>query len=372
MGSGNTGSKLFSSLSSSVGKFTGQTSSSIGGYQASSPNTTEILQTVHAEAKHYTDRDVENKLKMLVCSEAKFDEMIEFGFPLHLSRADLEQIGVVEDQDEDEIKLQEHLDQHKEMERQLERQRQLKQKGGMFSQDAAEFVKVNPHMATNPASHWEKQFESLEQIRGSMDVGLVLGTRGGTSDYGEVDSSGKSQHHSLVSGTSGRPPQRGQHQHHHPQYSHQRTISSPISAVPREMTLKFTLTPASMRADEAILYGWQSSMNTPSQSTTASHAEEDYESGPATPGVHSSSGGGVSNTGGDVVLTGEPGSSSSAIPAGGLGNDGGSSKAIMKRVFSKLVKKEKKMHSSGSVMITSSDREIPSSGSRKDSGQHRR
>ena len=35
-------------------------------------------------------------------------------------------------------------------------------------------------------------------------------------------------------------------------------LSSPMSAVPREMTLKFTLTPASMRADEAVIYGWQS------------------------------------------------------------------------------------------------------------------
>lgn len=234
-----------------------------------------------AHAKHYQDKDIENKLRLLVSSQAKFDELIEFGFPIHLGPSDL---AIVESGSEMQM--------------------------SPLSDDL-------PDDLSSPGSlaHWQTQHAALEQIRESMDL-----TRKG--DHFE-DEGARYSRMSLVSNGLG----------------------SPMAAVPREMTLKFTLTPASMRADEAILYGWQKMLNASDEALEEMEDEESYSSGlgsgPAvTPGL-------------DANVTNESGALSNSIPVGGFGKDAASSKTMMKRVFGKLKKGPKA--NGTSVMITSAD-----------------
>lgn len=126
-------------------------------------------------------------------------------------------------------------------------------------------------------------------------------------------------------------------------------LSSPMSAVPREMTLKFTLTPASMRADEAVIYGWQSTataMDILAADDEGAASAVSVVTGAATTTAAPR----VKNRSGDVTIIADSAAVSSAIPVGGLGKD--SSGSMMKRVFGKL---KKNKTNGSSVMITSAD-----------------
>ncbi|KAF5099462.1 hypothetical protein D0Z03_001027 [Geotrichum reessii] len=98
-----------------------------------------------------------------------------------------------------------------------------------------------------------------------------------------------------------------------------------------------------MRADEAVIYGWQTSGNIDFLDT-----EEEG----AVPGVGTTTTQAplVQNGSGDVTIITDSAAVSSAIPVGGLGKD--SSGSMMKRVFGKL---KKNKPNSSSVMITSAD-----------------
>lgn len=316
-------SKLFSSLS---GKLKGQ--SGIGG----SGSSTEIVLRSNAPVLHYLDKDVENKLKLLVSSRDKFDEVLELGFPAELSTEELAQIGV-------STKPVGKLDEEEQEEE---------------DPDADSMTFTFPPRSSlpqqkRPSATQLRKPESLEQIRESTDA-------------------------SLDPVEQPQPPQQKQQQQRHRQsgsWSTSRTITTPVSTTPRELTLKITLTPSSMRATEEVIYGWQKT-ETPSTATAASTPTTASVSPTDCDGYD-----GLVNATEDVTLTGVPGGTSSAIPVGGLGTDhrsassagsggSGSSKARVKRVLSKLVRKERKLSVSssssglglgagGSVMITSSD-----------------
>lgn len=104
------------------------------------------------------------------------------------------------------------------------------------------------------------------------------------------------------------------------------TAAEMASSCNRESTLKLTLTPESMRADEAVLYGWQRDHIASNFSASQPDPETDYA------------------TLDDV-------SESQFIPAGGLGADVSSSKKV-RRVFGKL---RRPRPTPNAYMITSSD-----------------
>lgn len=239
-----------------------------------------LVNEVGNNAKYYQDNDVKNKLRLLVSSSAKFDEFIEFGFPIHLAPADLALIGVSEA---------------------VEKNVQLDSPVGMI------FDEDNRLSAS-----------SIEKIKEGYDLHeQKIEVEGSTFTNRQL-----SMYHTSSTGSP---------------------LMSPVSTVPREMTLKFTLTPSSMRADEAVIYGWQTSGNVDFLDT-----EEEG----AVPGVSAVSTQAplVQNGSGDVTIITDSAAVSSAIPVGGLGKD--SSGSMMKRVFGKL---KKNKPNSSSVMITSAD-----------------
>lgn len=265
--------------------------------QPGGPKPADIIQTVSSNAKYYQDRDIENKLRLLVASQFKFDEIIEFGFPIHLGPHDISLIGGQSSPSNESLSPSSGL-----------------------SGDVAP-----PSDLSSPTSlsHWHSQHAALEQIRESMDfAGLTQNKANGVGNF-EVEGSRFSESR-MSMGSSG--------------------LTSPMSAVPRDMTLKFTLTPASMRADEAIIYGWQKSLGA-SDEALEELDDEDYSQ---------STGTSLPTSSGDVTITQDSTSGSpNSIPVGGFGKDSASSKKMMKRMFGKLKKNPK---SSGpSVMITSAD-----------------
>lgn len=251
-----TSNKILSSLSSSVKNISSQ------------PKTNEIIRTVTPNAKYYQDKEIEGKLRLLISSQFKFDELIEFGFPIHLAPSDMLSVG-------EEISYPEQ----------------------------GENADLDSPAAL---SNWQQQNSELEQIRESLDMS---GKFSNFEDESKYNSS----------------------------------LASPMSAVRREMTLKFTLTPASMRADEAILYGWQKNLG------GSEDALEDYEEDD----VNVVNDAEQPQAAAGVTITSNQPSGSSAIPVGGFGKDQASSKTIMKRVFGKLKKGPKA--TGPSVMITSAD-----------------
>lgn len=248
--------------------------------KSSQARSNDILNTVAGSAKHYQDKEIEGKLKLLVSSQLKFDELIEFGFPIQMQSSDLSLVG---------------------------------ESSASISDSGSPTLPSLQH----------QQNLTLEQIRESLDTPRKMGNYEDESRYSMTSSN----------------------------------LMSPMSAVPREMTLKFTLTPASMRADEAILYGWQKTME--SSDSLEAYEEED----PMDPGLAGGNGehhplGFSANTtaraaGPGVLITDTQASSS--IPVGGLGKDAANSKTMMKRVFGKLKKAPKT--TGPSVMITSADME---------------
>lgn len=282
------GAKLLTSLSNSVKTFASQP-----------PNVNEMMNTVGSLGKNYQDQDILNKLRLLVSSEVKFDELIEFGFPIQLGALDLELIGATQMANEVEpqqIPLTEN--------------------------------EIHAKSNLNSSSHWPDHPAGLERIRESLDLeSKRVFNRGSQKNNVEYEG----QRYSMVRSSI---------------YSTNSTaLATPMSAVPREMTLKFTLTPQSMRADEAILYGWQT------HSGSQGDHETVYEDANTLSSTTTRSAAIIST--GDIIVTGE-GMSGGPIPVRGFGKDNNtSSKKMMKRVFGKLKKGPKA--SGSSVMITSAD-----------------
>jgi hypothetical protein len=242
-----------------------------------------LVNTVSNKACYYKANEVKNKLRLLVSSPAKFDEFIEFGFPTHLTPADLALIGIT-DTTANHAKLESPVDM-------------------LFDGNKSFEQIIEPHDLREQNIEIERSVFSDRQL----------------SMY----------HDDNNNNNSG--------------------LSSPMSAVPREMTLKFTLTPASMRADEAVIYGWQST-------ETAIDILAADDEGAASGGSFTTGGSTmtaaprVKNGSGDVTIIADSAAVSSAIPVGGLGKD--SSGSMMKRVFGKL---KKNKANGSSVMITSAD-----------------
>lgn len=281
------------------------------------------MRTVHANAKYYTDKDIVNKLKIFVSSEVKFDEFIEFGFPIKLERADLELIGAYEEEDEEE--------------------------------EAAAAAAAAASGQSN--GYLDDHSSTLEKIQESAEGGENI-------EREAAPSLSMTQRSSTFSSAS-------------TNNTSKTSAAAPMSAVPREMTIKFTLTPASMRADESILYGWQdnniaggdgegfdSEDPTPTPSAMSSTIFRNPSgltsafgalAGSAGAAAFTSSGNSSSNSHVTAVPH-DPISTNSAIaiPACGFGKEGQSSKQMMRRVFSRL-KKPQKSVSGSSVMITSAD-----------------
>lgn len=263
-GSGaNSGNKLFNTISTSVKNLSSQPAGT---------RTNEIIRTVSGHAKHYQDKDIETKLRLLVSSTFKFDELIEFGFPIQLTAADISLVEGNGYEAKQETPLPEASD------------------------------------LSAPSA------QQLERIRESMDVPPRKGSITGSGDNFEDE--GARYRMSMAA------------------------LASPMSAVPREMTLKFTLTPPSMRADEAILYGWQKNL------VASEEALEELDDDETAPPVQPPQQPEMQMQGSDA---------SSGIPVGGFGKDtaGAGSKTMMKRVFGKLKKAPKPAGTS--VMITSAD-----------------
>lgn len=109
-------------------------------------------------------------------------------------------------------------------------------------------------------------------------------------------------------------------------------------SVEREMTLKFTLTPSTMRADETLIYGWQKEYV---ESGTLKNYKRTIEEDPdVTEDAHN-----TGLAGGAAAVSSQP---SGFIPSRGLGDNGGKVKGL----FSRL---RKPKETKNAYMITSSD-----------------
>jgi hypothetical protein len=124
----------------------------------------------------------------------------------------------------------------------------------------------------------------------------------------------------------------------------------------REMTLKFTLTPASMRADEDKIYGWQQDhidSGTVRSLKSIGNGDDDLDPPPLTPGGAPTIASQVSNEGPPVApyYRSSTRNEASFIPAGGLGGDVSSKKKVQ-RMFGRL---RKPRTQTNAYMITSAD-----------------
>lgn len=304
-----TGSKLFTTLSTSV-----KTTFAPGNL---GPKPADLIQSIAsaAHAKHYTDPDIAAKLKLLVISERKFDEMMEDGFPVELGKEDLEALGGLPRQDQD----------------------------GPLSMPP-----LLPMQGDAGSSQSSSSTASLERIRESVDSSSYHFYRRRRSNTDTLRSSSRYSSATFQTYTDQQPPK--------------------VPDGPREMTLKFTLTPASMRADEAVLYGWQTSSPSGTTSEPAVEEEgaaaaavaEDGSSGLSRPLMQVSGHDeiGIGIGGGGVDVGG--GGSVHGLGQGGQGLPKFSS--MKKRMFGKLKKGPKtelmmqqRQHGGSSVMITSAD-----------------
>ncbi|CAN6598262.1 hypothetical protein TRVA0_001S05534 [Trichomonascus vanleenenianus] len=109
---------------------------------------------------------------------------------------------------------------------------------------------------------------------------------------------------------------------------------SNVSAVPREMTLKITLSPPAMRADEKAIYGWQKELIEPSGALKSAKSIEKLVT-PAIPEY-------------EYTSSSSPISPSSITSSNSTKRGGG-----MKKVFGKLGRKQKP--TGNPLMITSAD-----------------
>lgn len=137
-------------------------------------------------------------------------------------------------------------------------------------------------------------------------------------------------------------------------------LHSPISVVPRERTLKITLTPSSMRADEDTIYGWQNDANIDSGTikslkSLSPPTINTGAQGLGTPGTTSGEDTPSSSTGKLPISPQSPEpvivSTAYSTSAPASLEDSGASK--MKRMFGKL--RKPKPTPNASIMITSAD-----------------
>ena len=201
--------KLLTTISTSVKSLTPQASS-----QMSSKNI--IMKSVGgANAKFYSDEEIKTKLKLLICSDNKFDEIIEFGFPI-----------VPDDRDLEYLRLYGHGS------------RNNSTSSGISA--SSDDLHRRLHEPIDQFNNLRRGSENgLVEGRGNGQIPLLLDTPR-TPSIGDINGLPGSPASEVVSFKS----------------PNSKFLNS-VNAVPREMTLKITLSPPGMRADEEAIYGWQ-------------------------------------------------------------------------------------------------------------------
>lgn len=320
-------------------------------------------------ALHYTDAAAAAKLHLLTVSERTFDELVEFGFPLDVADPSYKNPRRPRQQSVSSVRS---------IQPESPGLFDKSPKGGL-EKDPKEthFFATKQRPRRRHAHSFSKKLSintGVPYISAPVQGPASVHSYNGNSNLYDIQSLHSPQ--DTQSLQSLQSPQS-------PHYTHDRPHSAtslgsryfPVSAVPREMTLKVTLTPAAMRADEAVLYGWiqgpsgSSSGDEPlpyptslSSGTANSPLRPTFSgmsanvSVPGTPvqthpvtSVSSTANSGVPVAPGVVAHADRQ--ASSFIPVGGFGKDTGSKKVIMKRVFGKFAAKK----AGKATIITSSD-----------------
>lgn len=276
------------------------------------------IKNLAAHAKFFEEKDVQLKLRMLVHNHHAFEEIIEFGFPAALSDKEEEMLNEVFRELNSNFSDESHcqLDNaNYEFDGKVRDNDDVDANSNADDVDDVESMAKDDRSSNSSHSSWQKHFE---QQHGEQFKLSTLDTKGMVI---ENDDSPISKYMTPLN-----------------------------SARSREMTLKITLTPASMRADEDTLYGWQrehldfgtyKSVGTIFEETDNNNNNDSANSKPSLecPVDEPRS------------VPAVPTSDVSYIPTGGLGKE--SSKKVVSKMFGRF--KKSKPTPNASIMITSAD-----------------
>lgn len=217
----------------------------------------DSLASIDPNATHYQDPEARLKLRVYLASPQKFDEAIEFGFP---------SINAVASNPETD---KENRPSWRESSREFPpatRNAYIADQRVTYLSDSTMSLysgERSPRSPLSPASPTSPDPYRLPSIRSqSQDLAPGPARHSPTSSLENAGGKGRSSKASsgeqshLTRSTPQSGPRNSMSPSHNPQASDASSYTH-AAAGSREMTLRMTLTRPDLRADEAILYGWQ-------------------------------------------------------------------------------------------------------------------